>query len=86
MDTQIFGFSLSLIGGLLSVYALMRQRILYWIEPRDFVKIGCDGSFVIVRPGEESDFLDGGDPTDYTVEKVRMTARQYDKLPEFDGF
>ncbi len=87
MDTQTIGFGFSLVGALLSIYALMRSRILYWVERREFVKVSYDGSFVIVMPGEERAFIDeADDPSEYKIERVRMTMRQFEALPDFDGF
>lgn len=87
MDAQTIGFGFSLVGMLLSIYAMLRHRILHWVERRDFVKITYDGSWVIVRPGEEAAFIDeADDPSEYKIERVRMTMRQFESIPEFDGF
>lgn len=87
MDAQAIGFGFSLVGMLLSIYAMLRTRILYWVERREFVKLTYDGSWVIVMPGEEKSFIEeSDDPSEYTVERVWMTMRQFEHLPEFDGF
>lgn len=87
MDAKTIGFGCSLVGALLSLYALLRHRILYFVERREFVKITYDGSWVIVMPGDEQAFVDeADDPSEYNIERVRMTMRQFEALPDFNGF
>lgn len=59
--------------------------ILYRFQKKDFVKVECDGSYCICLPGHEHDFVDDED-YDYKFITVRMTQKQFDELPEFDGF
>lgn len=87
MDAQAIGFLLSLTAVLVSLYVMFRPRILYWVKPREFLKITYDGAWVIVRPGEDQAFIDeAGDPSEYKIERVRMTMRKFEALPEFEGF
>jgi len=52
-----------------------------------FVRIEVDGSWCICEPHDVPDMRDGaeGDAT-YIVTEVRMTRRQFERLPEFEGW
>lgn len=49
-----------------------------------FYRVELDGSWCIVEPHEVATFTEG--PDRYTIECVEMTRRQFESLPEFEGF
>lgn len=53
-------------------------------QKKRFLKLTVDGTSCICEPDEAADMMD--DPTQYTVSEVWMTQKQYDKLPEFEGW
>lgn len=81
---QWFSIGCSTLAILMSAYALLHKQIEYRFKKRDYTKISNDGSWVIVHTGHEHDFLD--DETEYKIERVRMTEKEFDSLAEFDGF
>lgn len=61
--------------------ALFARRLRYW-------KVELDGSYFIGTHDEMEEELRNAGPyfTRYAVTPVRMTRRQFEALPEFDGF
>lgn len=52
-----------------------------------FYKVELDGSWFICEPQEVWAFLGVQPDGDfYTITEVRMTRRQFNNLPEFEGF
>ena len=52
-----------------------------------FVKVGHGGAWFIAEMNDSREFLTTCDDGDiYTFTEVRMTRRQFEKLPEFAGF
>lgn len=53
-----------------------------------FYKVELDGSWCMVESQEVPDWLepDVSGFDQYTITPVRMTRRQFDNLPEFEGF
>jgi hypothetical protein len=56
-------------------------------EPRKrYVRITLDGSHCIDRPDAVADVIGDDDPQNYTLTDVYLSEREFDDLPEFDGF
>jgi hypothetical protein len=52
-----------------------------------FVRIELDGSWCIVERIEAWSFMGPTEPGEaYTITEVHMTRRQFDNLPDFEGF
>lgn len=53
-----------------------------------YVRIHYDGSFLVLPPKEAESYMAdiGSDGTDYTTSDVYLSEREFDDLPEFDGF
>lgn len=52
-----------------------------------FVRIEVDGSWCICEPHDAPDMREGAeDDATYIVTKVSMTRRQFERLPEFEGW
>lgn len=53
-----------------------------------FVRVEYEGSWCIVEPHEALDIAvsAGNEVLDYVITEVRMTRRQFNNLPEFEGF
>lgn len=59
-----------------------------WGRLEPFYKVELDGTWCIVEANEVNDWLkpDLPDGESYTITRVQMTRRQFEALPEFDGF
>ena len=58
-----------------------------WLVKRDFVRLGIDGVWCVMMPADACDTLkDSDDAKQYTVEPVRMTMRQFNRLHDFGGY
>jgi hypothetical protein len=60
-------------------------------EPRTrYVRVTLDGSHMILRPQDGDRYVqearDSGDESGYVVADVYLSEREFDDLPEFDGF
>lgn len=60
-------------------------------EPRTrYVRVTLDGSHCVMHPSEGDRYLQdaraAGDESEYTVRDVYLSEREFDDLPEFDGF
>ena len=51
---------------------------------RTYYRVELDGSWCICE--RVDDILGDEDREDYTITEVRMTRRQFEALPEFEGF
>lgn len=52
-----------------------------------FVRVELDGSWCICEPRDVPDLKVGAEDGDtYIVTEVRMTRRQFERLPEFEGW
>jgi len=54
-------------------------------EIKEYIRVYCNGSSVVVPP-EDADNYQDGDGYEYEKTKVFMTEDQYKNLPEFEGF
>jgi len=52
---------------------------------KEYTRVACDGSFVILLEEEIADFYDG-ENEDLVFSKVQLTDDQYEALAEFEGF
>lgn len=56
-------------------------------EPRKrYVRITHDGAHCIVQPDDVKDMVDSEKPEDYTLTDTYLSEREFEDLPEFDGF
>jgi hypothetical protein len=60
-------------------------------EPRTrYVRVSLAGSHCIMHPSEGDTYLqdarDAGDDSEYTVADVYLSEREFEDLPEHDGF
>jgi hypothetical protein len=60
-------------------------------EPRKrYVRVSLGGSHCVMRPSEGDTYVkdarDAGDESSYTVADVWLSEREFDDLPEHDGF
>ncbi len=60
-------------------------------EPRTrYVRISLDGTHSVMRPEEGDAYLESarqnGDDSPYVVADVYLSEREFDTLPEFEGF
>ena len=60
-------------------------------EPRvRYVRVSLSGNHCIMRPSEGDSYLqdarDCGDDSEYTVADVYLSEREFEDLPEHDGF
>lgn len=62
------------------------KRVYKKRDKRRFVKLAVDGTAVTMPPEEVQSFMDGSDPTEYTVNDVWLTQDEFEALPEFQGF
>jgi len=55
-----------------------------------YVRVSLAGNHCIMHPGEGDTYLqdarDSGDDSEYTVADVYLSEREFDDLPEHDGF
>lgn len=53
-----------------------------------FARVELDGSWCICELRDATDIAGdwNADSNDYTITQVRMTRRQFEALPEFEGF
>ncbi len=51
-----------------------------------YARVELDGSWVICPPEEVEAYIDGDDRGEYVVTYLHLTQRQFDALPEFEGF
>ena len=54
-------------------------------QAETFYRVELDGSWCICESKDVADII-GADQCEYTVSEVRMTRRQFNNLPEFEGF
>lgn len=60
-------------------------------EPRTrYVRVTLNGSHCVMHPSEGDRYVqdarDAGDESEYTVADVYLSDREFEDLPEFDGF
>lgn len=60
-------------------------------QPRTrYVRVSLNGSHCVMRPSEGDTYIkdarDNGDESAYVVRDVYLSEREFDDLPEFDGF
>ncbi len=55
-------------------------------DKRRYAKLSYDGQFVIMTPSEAEVWLDDCWDETYVLDEVWMTEKQYEDLPEFEGF
>jgi len=60
-------------------------------EPRTrYVRVSLNGSHCVMHPSEGDAYLkdarDAGDESEYTVRDVWLSEREFDDLPEHNGF
>ena len=60
-------------------------------EPRTrYVRVSLDGSHCVMHPAEGDryvhDAVEAGDESAYVVRDVYLSEREFDDLPEFDGW
>lgn len=51
-----------------------------------YVRVTFEGQHCIVLPGNEHSFSDSDNPEEYVRTDVYLSEREYEALPEFDGF
>lgn len=55
-----------------------------------FVRVGLDGQWCVMEPGDAIDFMDDvkydDDAERYIYEDIYITRDQYNSLPEMEGF
>ncbi len=51
-----------------------------------YKRVEVDGTSCIIEPSELTDFLDGGDPTEYKISDVMLAPEQVRRMQEFQGF
>ncbi len=82
MSTHVFAGEMCLPNGLMfDAFGEPRTR---------YVRVSLDGSHLIMHPSEGDRYLkdarDAGDDSEYTVSDVYLSEREFDDLPEHDGF
>lgn len=60
-------------------------------EPRQrYVRVSLDGAWCVMHPSEGDTYLADAkandDDSEYVVSDVYLSEREFDALPEFDGF
>lgn len=55
-------------------------------DKRRYVNLSLGNQSVTMEPSEAEDWINDGDGNTYEMKEVWMTPKQYEDLPEFEGF